>query len=180
MSFMFKPYPFTDPVPVNRIQLAPEVRNAAVMGNAAVAAKLLSGAPNVILLDGYASADFSSLIRNIKEQSAGKKIEVVDFAEVYRSSDELDALLADTLPEDRVIDPILLFGKSHHFTLEDLIDAGKLEAFLCKVKSLRENADLVIIYGQASLQPCLKEIADVTAFLDVTPCQCTPLSLHGR
>ena len=179
MSFMFKPYPFTDPVPVNRIQLAPEVRNAAVMGNAAVAAKLLSGAPNVILLDGYASADFSSLIRNIKEQSAGKKIEVVDFAEVYRSSDELDALLADTLPEDRVIDPILLFGKSHHFTLEDLIDAGKLEAFLCKVKSLRENADLVIIYGQASLQPCLKEIADVTAFLDVTPLN-TVLRVNAR
>ena len=76
MSFMFKPYPFTDPVPVNRIDLPQELRQAPVFGNAAVAAGLLKKQPKVILLDGYVSADFSSLVRNIREQLPDTEITV--------------------------------------------------------------------------------------------------------
>ena len=73
MSFMFKPYPFTDPVPVNHIQLPPELRQSPVSGNAATAAKLLAHAPRVLLLDGYVAADFSGLIQNLREQLPEKK-----------------------------------------------------------------------------------------------------------
>ena len=83
MSFMFKPYPFTDPVPVNRIELPLELRQAPVAGNAAVAAELLKRRPKVILADGYVGADFSGLIRNIREQLPGTETTVVNMAESY-------------------------------------------------------------------------------------------------
>ena len=169
MSFMFKPYPFTDPVPVNRIDLPQELRQAPVAGNAAVAAALLKKQPKVILLDGYVSADFGSLVRNIREQRPDEKITVLDMAEAYRSSAELETLLKDTLPEDRVIDPILLFGKSHPFTVADLIDPEKLNVLAGKIETLRSEPGLVIVCGQGSVQPQLKALADVSVFMDVTP-----------
>lgn len=169
MSFMFKPYPFTDPVAVNHIQLPSDLRNSPVAGNAAVAKKLLANNPKLILLDGYVGADFCSLINNIRELLPGKKIELVSFAEAYRSSEELENALTDSLPEDRVIDPILLFGKSHHVDTSSLVDATKLSSLSEKVHSLKQNADLVILYGQAAALPELSKVADVSAFLDVTP-----------
>ena len=169
MSFMFKPYPFTDPVAVNHIQLPSDLRNSPVAGNAAVAKKLLANNPKLILLDGYVGADFSSLINNIRELLPGKKIELVSFAEAYRSSEELENALTDSLPEDRVIDPILLFGKSHHVDTSSLVDAAKLSSLSEKVHSLKQNTDLVILYGQAAALPELSKVADVSAFLDVTP-----------
>lgn len=169
MSFMFKPYPFTDPVPVNRLQLSSELRQAPVSGNAAVAAKLLAHNPRVILLDGYVGADFSSLVRNIKERLPGKKITLLNFTETYRSSDELEKLLSDSLPEDRISDPILLFGKSHPVSMDMLIDLDKLKSFAEKLKNLKNESDLVILYGQGTAQPSLVELADVSAFWDVTP-----------
>lgn len=169
MSFMFKPYPFTDPVAVNHIQLPSDLRNSPVAGNAAVAKKLLASNPKLILLDGYVGADFNSLINNIRELLPGKKIELVSFAEAYRSSEELENALTDSLPEDRVIDPILLFGKSHHVDTSSLVDAAKLSSLSEKVHSLKQSADLVILYGQAAALPELCKVADVSAFLDVTP-----------
>ena len=180
MSFMFKPYPFTDPVAVNHIALPEALRKAPAGGCAAAAQRLLAGKPKVMLLDGYVGADFSSLIRNIREQLPDAKIEVLDFAEAYRSSDELDAFLSDFLPEDRVIDPILLFGRSHHVTIADLIDPKKLEAFAAKVKSAREAADLVIVRGQGAVQPALRALADVAAFMDVTPMNAVLRVNHRR
>ena len=169
MSFMFKPYPFTDPVPVNRIDLPQELRQAPVSGNAAVAAELLKKQAKVMLLDGYVSADFSSLIRNIREQLPDTEITVLDMAESYRTSIELEDLLKDTLPEDRVIDPILLFGKSHHFTIDNLIDPKRLKELTGKIEKLRSKSGLVIVCGQGSVQPQLKALADVSLFMDVTP-----------
>ena len=132
MSFMFKPYPFTDPVPINRIQLPAALQAAPVAGNAAVASKLLGGNPRLLLLDGYIGADFSNLIRNIREQAPGRKIEVLAVSDAYRSSEELEAFLADFLPEDRVSDPILLFGKSHPVDISALVDAEKLKALVVR------------------------------------------------
>lgn len=169
MSFMFKPYPFTDPAAVNHIRLPECLRSAPAAGNAAAASKLLASQPHVILLDGYVSADFSDLIRNIREQQPGKKIELLKISEAYRSSEELEEFLADYLPEDREIDPILLFGKSHHVEISSLIDQKKLAALAEKLQELSKTADLVIVCGQGASQPCLREKADVSAFLDVTP-----------
>ncbi|MBP5640423.1 MAG: class I mannose-6-phosphate isomerase [Victivallales bacterium] len=169
MSFMFKPYPFVDPVAVNHIQLPPVLRSAPVAGNGAVAARLLAKQPRIILLDGYVGADFSSLIRNICELLPRKRIELLKISDAYRSSDELENFLTDFLPEDRVSDPILLFGKSHPVTIESLIDQQKLKSLSQKLKALREEADLVILYGQGAVQSPLAELADLSAFLDVTP-----------
>ena len=179
MSFMFKPYPFTDPIPVNRIDLPQELRQAPVVGNAAIAAALLKKQPKVILLDGYVSADFSSLVRNIREQSPDTKITVLDMAESYRSSAELEALLKDTLPEDRVTDPILLFGKGHPFSIADLIAPERLKVLAEKIEKLRAEPGLVIVCGQGAVQPQLKALADVSAFMDVTPLN-TVLRVNAR
>jgi len=169
MSFMFKPYPFTDPAAVNHIELPAELRQAPVAGNAAVAAKLLSHSPRVLLLDGYVGADFASLLRNLGEQLSGKKIVTLEISEAYRSSEELEKFLVDFLPEDRIIDPILLFGKSHPVAIDALFDKEKLARLAEKTKCARETADLVIVYGQGAVQDALREIADLAAFMDVTP-----------
>lgn len=179
MSFMFKPYPFTDPAAVNRIQLPSSLQNAPVAGNAAVAAKLLSRQPRVILLDGYVGADFSSLIRNLREQLPGKKIELLEISDAYRSSAELENFLTDFLPEDRVSDPILLFGKSHPVNIGALIAPEKLKLLADKLKVLRAEADLVILFGQGAIQSPLAELADLSAFLDVTPMNAT-LRINAR
>ena len=169
MSFMFKPYPFTDPESVNRIELPPELRKAPAAGNAAVAAKLLESRPKVILMDGYVGADFSSLIRNIREQLPENEITLLDMASAYRSSDELEAFLKCALPEDRIIDPILLFGKSQPVTIGDLIDPERLNILREKIRQLRSESGLVILCGQGAVQPQLKDLADVSVFMDVTP-----------
>ena len=154
MSFMFKPYPFTDPVPVNHIQLPPELRQSPVSGNAATAAKLLAHAPRVLLLDGYVAADFSGLIQNLREQLPGKKIELVKFSDAYRSSEELEKFLTDFLPEDRVSDPILLFGKSHPVTIDALIDPAKLDAVIRKaVNSKKTTIVEAIVEPRANVYP---------------------------
>ena len=179
MSFMFKPYPFTDPAAVNHIQMSPELRQAPAVGNMAVAEKLLAAKPRAILLDGYVGAEFSSLIRCIREQLPDKKVVTLNIAETYRTSEELESFLADFLPEDRVTDPILLFGKSHPVTIDALIDPAKLEALASKLNATRSDADLVIVYGQGAVQSSLHSLADCTAFLDVTPMNAV-LRLNAR
>ena len=86
MSFMFKPYPFTDPVAVNHIQLPSELRQSPVSGNAAVAAKLLSHEPRVgggILHPRFDPAEFH---RRTGRQVAGHGVEYASSRPGYRAA----------------------------------------------------------------------------------------------
>ena len=182
MSFMFKPYPYVDPQALNTPKLPPELQNSVTAGNRAVGKKLLEATPEhgLLALDGYVGAQFDRLIKRIEEASGGKSIKRIDVRCAYKDSDELEKMLAETLPEDRKIDPILLFGKSVYREIESLFDPERVEALRREIVEAKRTTDLVILYGSGSACAALRECADVTAFLDVTPLSTTTRVQAGR
>lgn len=175
MSFMFKPYPYVDPDAVNRPKLPPELRNSLIAGNLAAAKHLAASVPvhGVLALDGYVSAQFDALTDRIRESLPGKTVRVFEVWNAYKSSVELEAMLAESLPDDREIDPILLFGKSVHREIESLFDPAGTAALVEELRQARKSADLVILRGCGSACSAFNSSIDVTAFLDVTPLTAT-------
>ena len=161
MSFMFKPYPYVDPQALNTPKLPPELQNSVTAGNRAVGKKLLEATPEhgLLALDGYVGAQFDRLIKRIEEASGGKSIKRIDVRCAYKDSDEPEKMLAETLPEDRKIDPILLFGKSVYREIESLFDPERVEALRREIAEAKRTTDLVILYGSGSACAALRECA---------------------
>ena len=170
MSFMFNPYPYVDPEAVNFPELAPEVTRSVVRGNVKIGA-LLAGTRGVLALDGYVGASFPELLARIGE--AVPCAAFFDVSEAYKSSDELEKMLAESLPEDRVIDPILLFGKCVHRELSSLFDEKKLATLAEKLQAAAKEHGLAVVYGCGAACETLRKIAAKTAFVDVTPLAAT-------
>ena len=147
MSFMFKPYRFTDPEAINKPVIPLEISKQSVSGNDAVVKKLLKSAEksNALFLDGYVGAYFPTLCKRISEEIPDCIL--IDLRDAYKSSAELEALVADSLPQDRVIDPILLFGKSIHREFDTLFDRAKTAALKTRIAEERKSGRLVVVYG---------------------------------
>ncbi len=175
MSFMFKPYRFTDPEAVNRPVLPEDISSGVVVGNDAVASRLVSLAPEhgAIILDGYVGAGSAELAQRIAASAGGRSVKLVDVSAAYKSSAELEAMLADSLPEDRVIDPILLFGKSVHREPESLLDLAASEALSAQLVQWRSHFSLVVLHGFGAALPLFRAADDIALFLDVTPLEAT-------
>ena len=170
MSFMFNPYPYVDPNAVNFPEFPQEVTRSVLRGNAKIGS-LLAETKGILVLDGYVGASFAELLARIEEANADVKI--FDVSEAYRTSEELDALLEESLPGDRVIDPILLFGKSVHRELDSLFDSSKLALLAGKLQAAAKENGLVVVYGCGAACEVLRKIADRVAFIDVTPLAAT-------
>ena len=184
MSFMFKPYPYDDPNAVNRPVLPEGVVSSLRVGNDAVCKaigdKILSFSDKqkvFVALDGYVGADWRRTIELLGNALAAKNVKVTAFdaAELYKSSDDLERLLAENLPTDREIDPVLLFGKVFHGGIEHLFDGDKLETQKASWRCLKDDEsgekEVVCIYGCGAACDALRNILDVTAYYDVTPMQ---------
>ena len=171
MSFMFKPFRFTDPEAINTPVIPQEIAAQSVSGNEAVAKKLVdaAGKDRVLFLDGYVGALFSTLCDRIAE--AAPNCVLLDLREAWKSSSEMEAMLAESLPQDRVIDPILLFGKSMHRTIETLFDPAKRKALESRIAEERKSGKLVVVFGCGAA--LFKQKNDIAAFLDVTPLETT-------
>ncbi len=166
MSFMFNPFPYSDPVAKNVIT-APNLDLSVVStGNDAVGAALSDivkkNDGKIIAVDGYTTAPFDSLC------GLFPKVEFVKVSDIYKSADELRALFADNLPEDRVKDPVLLYGKLFKEGYRGLFDAEKLAKL---EKKLAENAKTLVLYGYGALCPELRKYAAVKIWMDITPLQ---------
>lgn len=166
---MFRPYPYTDPNAVNYLEIGNELCSTVSMGNQDIAKILLGSGAKVIYVDGYAGAFFEPLLLRFKELSAERKIAFFRVADAYKSSDEFEKMLKESLPEDRTVDPILLFGKSHPFTLSSLFDAAKLKSFRESIAAAKQENDIVVISGQGALALELRDLADEKVFIDTTP-----------
>ena len=156
MSFMFNPYPYVDPEAINFPAFPAETTKSALRGNIKIGA-LLAGTKGILAVDGYVGASFPELLVRIGEANADVKF--FDVAEAYKSSEELDEMLAESLPTDRVIDPILLFGKSVHRELDSLFDSAKLAALADKLQSAAKENALVVVYGCGAACETLRKIA---------------------
>ena len=175
MSFMFKPYRFTDPEALNRPKIPAATAAKSLMGNDAIAERLLRELPahKALILDGYVGADYTALCDRIADAAGDRSVTKIDVSSAYKSPAELDAMLADSLPEDRVVDPILLFGKSRHREPETLFDEAKTAALSKLLKESRSADSLVILYGFGSALSAFREDGDLAVFLDVTPLETT-------
>ncbi len=175
MSFMFKPYRFTDPEALNRPKIPAATAAKSLMGNEAIAERLLRELPahKVLILDGYVGADYTILCDRIADAAGDRTITKINVSSAYKSPAELEAMLADSLPEDRVVDPILLFGKSRHREPETLFDNAKTAALVRLLKESRSADSLVILYGFGSALSAFREDGDLAVFLDVTPLETT-------
>ncbi len=182
MSFMFNPYPYDDSSAINAVDLPVSDERAIASGNSAVV-KMLAAAIEakfrkgrcVIAIDGYVGAEFQNLVANLAGSFPGA--EQIDVASIYKGSDELEAMLAESLPLDREIDPVLLFGKLAHRELESLFDDGKLSELKHRLSRLH---GIVILFGHGSTSFALKKMIDIRVFLDVAPLNAALKIKNGR
>lgn len=162
MSFMFNPFPYDDPNAVNRIDASRVDLSKTACGNTQIAAEFTKiKAPAIIAVDGYATAPFSRIVSLF-----GGEIEYINVASIYKAPAELKALFADNLPEDRVKDPVLLYGKIFKEGYEGIFDAAKLAALRVR---LAKNKGIIVLYGNGALCDALREFATVKVYADVTP-----------
>ena len=179
MSFMFKPFPYDDPEAVNRFDLPQGFQASVVGGNELVAQALCKALPDggILFLDGYIGAPFQMLCDRIAEVRPDTHF--LPVADAYKSSEELDEMLAPSLPTDRDIDPILLFGKCHHFEVESLFSETRLSAFAKRLEAERKSSALTVVYGNGCAIRSLRPLADAIAYLDVNALHAT-LRIRAR
>ncbi len=180
MSFMYNPYPFHDPKPVNRPKLSKETVESIVAGGNQVVAKRFMAeiAPKVekegaiVAFDGYTTTKWDLLVSLLARECDvnGYKIEFVDsYKATFKSGEEIDAIIDPLLIWDKKIDPTLLYGKVYHGGYLGLMDPDKVEAFKKDLPALKAPGKLVVVYGYGSLIKEFRPMYDVKCWFDITP-----------
>lgn len=168
MSFMFHPYPYSDPNAVNPVTGAGAAPVKGVLAVAkAIAAQLRAG--KRVGLDAYPGTDYMALVNVLRQQCAdpdgGSSVKFVDAASMLKTPEEIGEMLKPYLPEDRESDPVLLYGRRYQEGYRGLQDAKHVEA----LKEALKVPGAVLVYGQGALAEELQESYDVRVWMDVTP-----------
>lgn len=179
MSFMFNPYPYSDPNARNRLDPTNLSLDRIQRGGGAVGAALLEGRradlPCVIAVDGCATAPFSTVETLIEQHCHLFSLPVitVHMEDLFLPSGQIDQLLRETcLPEDRKKDPVLLYGSLFEGGYEALWDRRRLADLEKKLRAFRETGQgILLLSGAGSLSGPLRKYCDTSVFLDVTPVQ---------
>jgi len=187
MSFMFNPYPYSDPAAVNPLDVAEMYTKAIIQGNAPAARALLARVKGrqgaVVAVDGYISAPFADLVGAIEREcaTAGLPIWSVSTDRLYKDSATLARELAAHLPEDREQDPVLLFGSLYEGGYEGLLAPERVATLEKEIAEFKETGTgLMLLHGNGALAPALRHLADVRVFMDVTPMKTTLNVKAGR
>jgi mannose-6-phosphate isomerase len=189
MSFMYNPFPYDDPDAVNRIAVDFSLRSAVVQGLAAVSVALAEAAKAeveekgscVLALDGYVSAPFEIVARQVARQlwQVGLPVRVVDASSLYMEEEVLSAKLLRYLPEDREEDPPLLYGKLFKEGYEGLLDPGKVSELEAELgRHSASGGGALILFGNGCLMGELRRLADLRCYLDLTQKR-TVLNIKG-
>ncbi len=177
MSFMFKPLAYDDPYAINRPMLSDDILKNITYGTTAVATKLAKVFAQkaktkglVVALDGYASADFSTLCSAIAQELSQMGLEVCapSTSDVIKPTKELDEKFADCLPLNYEEDPVLLFGKIFHGSFQDFMDKEKQQALCEQAKGIGKG-QVMLLCGHGSSSSCFADVVDICVYLDVTP-----------
>ena len=180
MSFMYNPFPFDDPRPVNRPELSEKtVKSIISGGNQNVVKKFVATLADraakegvVVALDGYTTANWTVFVNLIARECCllGLGFEAIDAnAATLKSGKEIDAIIDPLLIWDTKIDPTLLYGKVYKGGYQGLMDEAHTEAFKKAVPASRQAGKISVVYGYGSLIPELRELYDVKVFFDLTP-----------
>ena len=185
MSFMYNPYPYDDWNAINHPMVGDEVVNALVSGTQASADYLadvfrtrLRAIPDrncLVAFDGYISADWKRTINLIGQslQLSKNLFEVIAFADVYKDGDVLDKELEYYVGEDKIKDPVSLFGRIYDKGFDGLLDEKRALALQTKLEYLkRENVvepKIIIVYGNGCAIARYRKLFDFICYFDVTP-----------
>ncbi|MHC1691779.1 MAG: class I mannose-6-phosphate isomerase [Sphaerochaetaceae bacterium] len=174
MSFMFNPHPYDDMTPVNRPIIDSSALESTVFGYKKIVGsivRMLVEKKPVFAIDGCPTAEFARLINSIGQAFAASKKNAVflDVAEIYKSSGALEAQFAGNLPEDRVKDPVLLYGKLYKDTYHSVFEGKKLDIFLARIRAEKARGNTVVLYGLGAASEDFWPLLDSVLFLDVTP-----------
>ena len=179
MSFMYNPFPFDDPKPVNRPALKPETIAAVAGGGtpavakkfAAMAAARAAEGSVVIAFDGYTTAQWDLFLNLLNREFLllGVPFETVDAAAVFKDGKDIDAMIDPLLIWDTKIDPTLLYGKIYHGGYTGLMDPDRMAAFRQDVAARRQKGKVVAVYGYGCLVRELRDLYDIKCFFDITP-----------
>jgi mannose-6-phosphate isomerase len=179
MSFMFNPFPYDDPMAINRIafdepQKAGITRSTRESGKAIAVAiqKKLAGQPNAIIgLDGYISAPTAQLAGFVAIccEELNIPVKLVSTRSLFLGADILNEKLRPYLPEDRVTDPVLLFGSLFKEGYEGLMSPATIAALQAEIKAFRQTGTgLLIVHGNAALLEPFISLCDLKLYVDMT------------
>ena len=181
MSFMYNPFPFDDPKPVNRPELSRKTVDAVVAGGTPSVAKRFAApvidkareSNQIVAFDGYATADWKQFLNLVARECKAAGVDFVSIdqnAECFKSGKEIDDMIDPLLIWDTEIDPTLLYGKIYKGGYEGILDEEKTKAFEEKVAGMRNGSGKVVaVYGYGCLIPRFRFLYDVTCFFDLTP-----------
>lgn len=183
MSFMYNPFPFHDPKPVNRPELSQKTKDAIVAGGTAnVVKQFMAGLAAkarkegvVVALDGYTTAQWGRFVSLMSRECdiLGLTFEEVDCnAATLKSGKQIDDMIDPLLIWDTKIDPTLLYGKVYHGGYIGLIDKEKGTAFEKDIKASKAPGKVVVVYGYGCLIPEFRPLYDVKVWFDLTPMNC--------
>ncbi len=179
MSFMFNPFPYDDPNAINRIafdaaQKAVITRCTRESAKAVAAAiqKIIAGQANAIIgIDGYISAPVGQLagLVAICSEELGIPVKLMDTRSLFLSADILTEKLRPYLPEDRVTDPVLLFGSIFKEGYAGLMSPDTIAALRNDIEAFRQTGTgLLIVHGNAALLDPFIGLYDRKLYVDVT------------
>lgn len=164
MSFMFHPYPYSDPNAVNHVTGRYVTPIAGIHAVAKKLASLLKEGKR-LGLDAYPGADYESLVNVLRQQCAGAGILFIDAASLLKPAEEIEAIVIPYLPQDKERDPVLLYGRRYRDGFAGLQDEGKVRALRETLASSRG----VLVYGLGTLAHELEMCYDARVWMDVTP-----------
>lgn len=168
MSFMFHPYPYADPSAVNKIEVPESVKKELTAGILNVAKRisaLFDNGVKSIGIDAYPGAEYETLVNVLKQQLATQKVEFFDATDVLLPSEVITAKVKPYLPEDREVDPVLLYGRRYTEGYRGLQDQDKVSTLVERINS----AQRIIVYGKGALSEEIQDAFDVRIWMDVTP-----------
>lgn len=188
MSFMFKPLPYDDPRAVNHPKISADLAQGLTFGTAACGRELAAAAAQkakdkgcALVIDGYASAQFEALAGAAAQQlrQRGLTVDVRSMNDLYRPAQELERLVADSLPHNYEEDPVLLFGKIFQGSFADFIDPEKAAALKNEIESLAADT-VLLLTGLGSSFSTLQSERNIVAYIDVTPKTAAIRAREGR
>lgn len=164
MSFMFSPFPYDDLNAVNHVNVSLDVTNKILSNNELIKKELVSELFNksnkILVIDGYPTCNFDVIVKMFSN------VKLINMRDVYKDEKEIYNMLKSYLPEDRIMDPVLLYGKLFTDGLKKLMDEEKL---LNLIESLKNTSEKIIVYGHGSLIKEIRELADIKIYMDVSP-----------
>ena len=180
MSFMYNPFPFDDPKPINRPKLSEETINSVVTGGTPnVAKKFFAGIADriqsegvIVGIDGYTTTNWKQFVDLLARECtiAGVELEVVDsLAAVLKPNEVIDEMIDSRLIWDTKIDPTLLYGKLYHGGYIGLFDEAKVAHFQKAVPAMKAPGKLVVVAGYGSMIAEFRDMYDVKCWFDITP-----------